>query len=170
MTLSDFNQLPEEDANQALYNCCGSTVWVDAMMEHFPFESVEMIYEQASYYWFDACTEEDWIEAFHQHPKMDSVKGLQAKFTATANGGQADVKTATPEILEALTAGNLAYEKKFGYRFVVCVMEQSAEEILQILQTRLPNDEREEVAVAMNEQHKISTIRLHKLLPSGVKS
>ncbi|MFK8101070.1 MAG: 2-oxo-4-hydroxy-4-carboxy-5-ureidoimidazoline decarboxylase [Saprospiraceae bacterium] len=169
MTLADFNQLPEEDANQALYNCCGSTVWVDAMMDHFPFDRVATIHEQASYYWFDACTEKDWIEAFHQHPKIGNVKALQKKFAATASwasGEQAGVKTATPETLEALAAGNLAYEKKFGYLFIVCATGKSAEEMLQILQARLPNDEREELVVAMNEQHKITTIRLHKLLPS----
>ena len=67
-------------------------------------------------------------------------------------------------LISALAAGNTAYEKKFGFIFIVCATGKSAAEMLALLQERLPNSREQELANAAEEQRKIFHIRLEKLL------
>ena len=57
-----------------------------------------------------------------------------------------------------------SYEEKYGFIFIVCATGRSAEEMLEILKKRLHNDRSDELKVAINEQNKITNIRLEKLL------
>jgi 2-oxo-4-hydroxy-4-carboxy-5-ureidoimidazoline decarboxylase len=74
------------------------------------------------------------------------------------------VKHATQETLEALAAGNDAYERRFGYIFIVCATGKSAAEMLVLLQARMPNEPSQEIRIARGEQAKITRLRLEKLL------
>lgn len=67
-------------------------------------------------------------------------------------------------MLQALAEGNAAYEKRFGFIFIVCASGKSAEEMLQLLQQRLSNDLETELKIAAGEQAKITRLRLHKML------
>jgi 2-oxo-4-hydroxy-4-carboxy-5-ureidoimidazoline decarboxylase len=107
------------------------------------------------------------LEAFLHHPKIGSLDALAAKFANTAqwaSGEQASVQSASKAVLQALADGNTAYEQKFGYIFIVCATGKSAEEMLALLQARLPNPPKTEIGIAMAEQMKITLIRLEKLL------
>jgi len=64
----------------------------------------------------------------------------------------------------ALTNGNELYEKKFGYIFIVCATGKTAKEMLTILNSRINNNPQQELKIAMDEQNKITKIRLEKLL------
>ena len=66
--------------------------------------------------------------------------------------------------MAALAKGNRDYEQRFGFIFIVCATGKSSEEMLAILQTRLQNEPDTEVAVAAEEQRKITRLRLEKLL------
>ena len=81
-----------------------------------------------------------------------------------ASGEQGAVAEASEETLKALAKGNEDYEKKFGFIFIVCATGKSAEEMLELLQERLSNDIEHEMVIAMDEQNKITQIRLQKLL------
>ncbi|QMW05633.1 2-oxo-4-hydroxy-4-carboxy-5-ureidoimidazoline decarboxylase [Spirosoma foliorum] len=166
MTLPELNQLPASDLKTALSTCCGSTTWVDEMAKIFPVESKESLFEQAEVIWF-GLTENDWREAFTHHPKIGDIESLRKKFASTAawaEGEQAGVSTASLSVLEMLSEGNQLYEEKFGYIFIVCATGKSAEEMLEILEVRLLNSPEEELQIAMQEQNKITKIRLEKLL------
>lgn len=69
----------------------------------------------------------------------------------------------TDEVLDALAAGNRAYEEKFGFIFIVCATGKRAEEMLAMLQRRLQNDRETELRIAAEEQAKITAIRLDAL-------
>jgi 2-oxo-4-hydroxy-4-carboxy-5-ureidoimidazoline decarboxylase len=56
------------------------------------------------------------------------------------------------------------YEEKFGYIFIVCATGKSAEEMLDLLETRLKNKPEEEILIAAAEQNKITKLRLQKLI------
>ena len=55
---------------------------------------------------------------------------------------------------------------RFGRIFLVCATGKSAEEMLQLLNTRMGNDPTTELRVAVGEQAKITRLRLEKLLTS----
>ena len=130
------------------------------MMNAFPFSSAEMLLQKATEAWYNDCDGKDWRESFTHHPKIGDKKSLAEKFAGKEQSG---VISATGEIIEALTKSNEAYEKKFGFIFIVCATGRSAGEMFQLLTNRLSNTKDDEVRIAMGEQHKITLIRFGKL-------
>jgi 2-oxo-4-hydroxy-4-carboxy-5-ureidoimidazoline decarboxylase len=165
MTLKELNNFPKAALAEALQKCCGSTAWVENMAAQFPVADAETLLHEATAQW-NKLTEADWREAFTHHPKIGGdVEALRAKFTSTwAEGEQASVKQASQATLEALAAGNEDYERRFGYIFIVCATGKTADEMLALLQARLPNQPEAEILIAAGEQDKITRIRLEKLL------
>ncbi len=167
MNLNNFNTKNQATAKEQLFQCCGSTNWVNQLMKHFPFSSEQALVEKATQIWYEHCTAADWREAFTHHPKIGDVKSLEKKFAATkhlAGKEQAGVATASAETIQQLAKANADYEEKNGFIFIVCATGKSAEEMLRLLQDRLKNSAAEELDVAMGEQHKITIIRFKKLL------
>jgi 2-oxo-4-hydroxy-4-carboxy-5-ureidoimidazoline decarboxylase len=165
MTIAEFDHLDLEEKKTLLHTCCGSNTWVNNMLAAPPAEDLVDLLEIAEEQWY-ACHESDWREAFSQHPKIGDVDSLREKFAATAQwaeGEQASVKQASEQTLEQLAEGNEAYEQKFGYIFIVCATGKSADEMLQLLNQRLYNNPEVEIQIAMEEQLKITKLRLEKL-------
>jgi 2-oxo-4-hydroxy-4-carboxy-5-ureidoimidazoline decarboxylase len=167
MTLHELNTLPRQQLITELTKCCGSSAWVNKMLPFFPADDLVELLEDAEEQWFK-CSEEDWKEAFAQHPKIGGIDSLKTKFASTAigwaSGEQSGVNIASQKTIEALAEGNKKYEDKFGYIFIVSATGKSAEEILEILESRLLNDPKEEIETAADEQNKITKLRLEKLL------
>ena len=134
------------------------------MLEEKLPEDGETLLNVAEEKWND-CTEKDWKEAFLHHPKIGDMEGLRKKFSKDqfAGGEQTLVNTASEHTLNELAKGNKEYEEKFGYIFIVCATGKSAREMLDILQSRLVNDPGKEIKIAMEEQNKITRLRLQKL-------
>jgi 2-oxo-4-hydroxy-4-carboxy-5-ureidoimidazoline decarboxylase len=167
MKITELNAMPAEALAAELTKCCGSSAWVQKMLEVRPFTDADDLLAKAHACWAD-CSEEDGLEAFEHHPKIGASE-LAQKFASTADwaaGEQSGVQKATPAVIKALAARNAEYEQKFGYIFIVCATGKSAEEMLQLLEQRLPNIPEIEIGIAMAEQMKITVIRLQKLLAS----
>lgn len=168
MTLKQINKLPAKKLYEALERCCGATYWVKEMVNKAPFASKQALFNYADEIWENA-NKDCWLEAFTHHPKIGDIDALSKKFANTkqwAEGEQSGVQSAKEDILQALAKGNKIYEEKFGYIFIVCATGKSAEEMLDLLNKRLPNSLEEELLIAMKEQQKITKIRLEKLLNS----
>ncbi len=166
MTLHQLNILPTEALRQELFKCCGSTNWVNRMVSFFPMDDLVEMLEDAEEQWYE-CIEADWREAFTHHPKIGDPGLLTKKFASTAqwaSGEQSAVNEASQQIIVDLAATNAAYENKFGYIFIVCATGKTAEEMLSLLQQRLSNTPEDEIKIAMDEQNKITLLRLQKLL------
>jgi allantoinase len=152
-------------ARSDLLKCCASSRWVETMLAARPFADDAVLLEAAAKYWW-GLDRDDWLEAFAAHPKIGDVDSLRAKFANTrqwAGGEQAGVAGASEDILQRLAKLNDEYEKKFGYIFIVCATGKSADEMLAILESRLPNDADAELKVAAAEQLQIAELRLRKL-------
>ena len=166
MTLKELNNLGDTNLHVALINCCGSGKWVSKMLVGFPFANNIDLYFWATKCW-DACSKPDYLEAFTHHPKIGDIDSLKKKFASTAtwaSGEQAGVNVASETVLEELAEGNTLYEEKFGFIFIVCATGKTAAEMLYLLKQRLPNKPDEELKIAAAEQHKITLLRLEKLL------
>jgi 2-oxo-4-hydroxy-4-carboxy-5-ureidoimidazoline decarboxylase len=153
-----LNDLSLEELRSTLTQCCGSTAWVQKMMDIFPVKDEAHLLAAATLLWHQ-CTEKDWLEAFDHHPKIGDK--TNNKWAAEE---QSSVTTTTTSVLTDLEEGNHLYLKKFGYIFIVCATGKSAAEMLSLLQARLTNTPAEEIKIAMEEQDKITRIRLQKLL------
>ncbi|QIB51343.1 2-oxo-4-hydroxy-4-carboxy-5-ureidoimidazoline decarboxylase [Pseudomonas sp. OIL-1] len=166
MTLEELNQLPAEAALTLFRDCCAADAWARPMAEMRPFQSIESLHSAAHSLW-PSLTEADWLEAFEAHPKIGDIKSLRSKYASTeamASGEQSGAQSAPEQVLMRLKEGNEAYEEKFGFIFIVCATGKSAQEMLALLEARLPNSREAEIDIAAAEQAKITHIRLDKLL------
>lgn len=137
------------------------------MARERPYSSLNEMSRTAEVVWKNQVDEADWREAFTHHPKIGDIDSLREKFTSTkawAESEQKGAAEASEEILKNLASGNRKYEDKFGYIFIVCATGKSAAEMLALLKERLENDPEDEIAIAAEEQRKITQIRLEKLL------
>jgi len=167
MTFKEFNNLSKEEISNSLEKCCVSKTWMSKMAESRPFSSENELIKKAASIWYNDCSVEDFTDTFTGHPKIGDVDSLKEKFANTknwANNEQSKIADANTSTIEALTIANSQYEEKFGYIFIVSASGKSAEEMLAIIQTRLSHSKEDEIFVAMNEQHKITVIRLAKLI------
>ncbi|MEC3908628.1 2-oxo-4-hydroxy-4-carboxy-5-ureidoimidazoline decarboxylase [Tamlana sp. 2201CG12-4] len=167
ITLNQLNSLSEKEAFKQLEQCCVSIKWVTGMVKSRPFSSEQDLVDKAASIWFNDCDVKDFKEAFTGHPKIGNVESLKEKYAHTATWAgneQAKVEEANIKTIEALAKANQQYEDKFGYIFIVSASGKSAEEMLAIVNSRLHHQVEDEIFVAMNEQHKITVIRLAKLI------
>lgn len=166
MTLEELNALSCSDAFAQFQRCCGAKRWVDAMVTRLPFASKEALFVAADDAWAQT-NRSDWSEAFQHHPRIGDLEGLREKYAQTAQwaaGEQAGTSCADDETLLALAEGNRRYEARFGFIFIVCATGKSAVDMLALLQERLNHETEHEWSTAAAEQHKITRLRLEKLL------
>ena len=153
---------PVEEAAAQLRACCGSTRWVERMLQRRPFGDLETMLAAAREEWF-ALQPHDWKEAFAAHPRIGDREALRHRFPETgalAAREQAGVEGAPGDVLSALAEGNEAYERRFGFIFILCATGLSADEMLGALRQRSSNDPVTELQVAAGEQAKITDLRL----------
>lgn len=170
MRFAELNALPETEARAAFERCCGSSRWVEAMMDGRPYDSFPAVVA-ASDDAFGLLYERDWMEAFRHHPMIGDVAELRRKFASTAawaGAEQSGAAAAGEATLRALADGNRAYAERFGYIFIVCATGKSADEMLGLLRLRLGNESEAELAIAAEEQKKITGLRLMKLFEEEI--
>lgn len=153
-----LNALDSSAAEGALRDCCGSHIWVDAMVAARPFDRDETVLTAADRFWF-ALRHEDWLEAFAQHPRIG-----QPSTSRWSQREQSGILRASPDLRARMIERNQEYEARFGHVFLICATGRSAEEMLTNLESRLSNDVDTELHVAAAEQAKILALRLHKLV------
>ena len=161
-----LNELDPEAARTELLKCCGATRWAEAIERQRPYASLEQLLAKANDVWW-SLEQADWLEAFRSHPKIGERKAANAVSAQSQHWStqeQQGVQNAAQETIDKLAQLNLDYEKKFGFIFIVCATGKSSDEILALLEQRLPNDPSTELPIAAGEQAKINALRLRKLI------
>ena len=178
----ELNVLGAEARVARLLSCCHCQRWAQSLAAEAPFVDGAVLAARADALWAEA-TEVDRLEAFAGHPQIGGdLEALRKRFAAapadgpaelaTASGEQsaawsgseqASVSRASEDTLRRLAAGNRDYLAKFGFIFIVCATGKSAEEMLALLEARLPHDRPTELDIAAGEQAKITRLRLEKL-------
>lgn len=162
-----INELAPSDAREEFRKCCGATWWSDRMARARPFASAEELVASADRF-FDTMPRDVWLDAFASHPKIGDLDSLRMRLAGNkqwSSGEQAGIASTDEETLLELSAGNQAYENRFGYTFIICATGLSAAEMLSSLTERLQNDSAAEFLIASEEQRKITHLRLEKLTP-----
>ena len=163
--------MPDPELEAALRSCCGSDAWVAAMRDErttnpAAFASLDALKRRAAAVW-NALATKDWDEAFRAHPRIGERKA-EATQSAAAQGWsakeQASVDTATQDTKDELKRMNLAYEEKFARIYIVCATGKTADEMLAIAKERMQSDPETELHRAVEEQRRITDLRLEKLV------
>lgn len=173
MTIDQLNRLSEDDAFTLFEQCCGAYKWVERMVYARPFEDLNEVLETSDNVWAD-CDVDDYEEAFSFFPRVghpedlhqykNPVEGLDSYGRKWAVQELKALEGIAPEDLARLEKEGTAYEEKFGFLYVICAPGRSVAEMLDDLQARMGNDPKDEIEIAAAEQHKITQLRLKKLL------
>jgi OHCU decarboxylase len=159
MTIAELDAQDETQIRERLLECCGSNNWVKQMSAARPFTTLERLEGAASDIW-SRLKPADWLEAFSKHPKI----GEKGEVSEWSSQEQSGMNSAAAQVASRLAELNRIYHEKFGWIFIVCATGRSAEEMLSLLETRLPNTPQDELDIAAAEQNKITLLRLRKLL------
>lgn len=164
-TLSAWNNADAEKALDAMLACCGARRWAAAMVALRPIANIIDLSASADRIW-GTMQEADWMEAFACHPRIGERKAVHAskKSAAWSQQEQSSASSAAERVLADLAAGNLVYEQRFGFTYIVCATGKNAEEMLAILNRRLDSDRATELREAAEQQRQITQIRLGKWL------
>ena len=166
MNVHELDTAAPDRARELLAACCGAVPWVDAMLAARPFGSRERLFAAADRCW-SALPAAELAQAIARHPRLGGSRAraaLSAREQAWSVGEQSGAGTADDAARAALAEGNEEYERRFGHTFILCATGLGTSEMLAALGRRLGNDAATERAITARELHKITRLRLEKLL------
>ena len=161
MLLSEFNQASIEQKKAFLLHCVHISSWANEIAQHSDFESKEALLnfaEQRARNW----SWEEIFAALNTHPRIGEKKAkqeLSQQEQAFSNREQSRISH-DQEILDALYEGNVTYEKKFGFIFLIKASGLESEQILTALKYRLVNDAETEQRIVHQQLLEIALLRL----------
>jgi OHCU decarboxylase len=164
-SVAAFDAFADHEAAMLLETCCGATEWVHGMTVRRPFGTLPVLLQTADDLWWSLAPD-DWREAFDHHPRIgeqEAAAPQSADARRWSSDEQRGASAASADVRQALAAGNLEYEHRFGHIYLVAAAGKSADELLAMLRSRLTNDPATELRVAAGEQAKITRLRLQKL-------
>ncbi len=159
MTLSEFNSLADAAAEELLLTLCHSPAWAAAVAAGRPYADLAALERATEKHWA-AVDDSQRLNAFAAHPLIGDVELLRQKFANRAQSEQGQVLAASDKTLHALAELNQVYLDKFGFIFIICATGKSADEMLLELRKRMDNDRAAEIAIAADEQARITALRL----------
>ncbi len=102
-----------------------------------------------------AMSEVEIAAVLDAHPRIGADPGSLSPLSRAEQGADAD-----PRVLHHLSALNDAYERKFGFRFVVFVEGRTKAEILSVLRDRFARTREEELVTGTGQFLAIALDRL----------
>ena len=158
---SEFNHAAIQQVTPLLSACVHIPSWVNALTEQRPYDSTQALLDQAA----QQSQRWTWAEietALATHPRIGEKKAkavLTEHEAAFSNREQSGVKQDT-QTQQALFEGNIAYEQKFGFIFLIKAAGLSSEQILHSLQQRLSHDLETEKKIVHEQLAAIALLRL----------
>jgi 2-oxo-4-hydroxy-4-carboxy-5-ureidoimidazoline decarboxylase len=141
---------------------CGSRLWAQLVADAAPFGDADALHAAADAA-FDELSEDDWLEAFAHHPRIGDVESLRERFAssgALSEGEQAGLASAGEDVVQAIADGNVEYEQRFGFVFLIRAAGRSAGEMLDQQRARLEHDRAAELGIAAEQQRQITHLRI----------
>ena len=161
MQLSEFNQSQNGEVNELLKHCVHIERWGHELIQQRPFASTELLFQTARLQ-ANTWTWDEILAALNTHPRIGEKKAqaaLSAKEQVFSDREQAAV-TQDLTIQQALYEGNVAYEQKFGFIFLIKASGLHSQEILTALHSRLNNDLESEKHIVHQQLLEIAQLRL----------
>lgn len=161
MLLSEFNQANDGDINTLLKHCVHIERWGNEIALQRPYASMDALNEYAKKQ-ADTWSWDEISSALNTHPRIGEKKAqaeLSDKEQSFSNREQAKLGQ-DQETLDALFKGNIAYEKKYGFIFLIKASGLDSQQILTALNYRLANDPEIEKRIVHQQLSEIALLRL----------
>jgi 2-oxo-4-hydroxy-4-carboxy-5-ureidoimidazoline decarboxylase len=132
-----------------MLDCCGCEAWAVEMTAGRPYKTLDALQEAADKQWW-RLGEFGWLEALRAHPRTGA-------WTDVADLFEAD------EVVAERMALLREYYATFGFGFVYFSVGKSNEEIMDVLKFRIGNRMDQELGSSVEEQAKITKLKLGRL-------
>ncbi len=112
----------------------------------------------------DACENEKLV-LLQAHPDLAGKLARQGALTASSTREQAGLgldRLSDPEF-ETFSKLNEHYRETFGFPFIICARLTTKEDVLKAFQERGLNSREDEIRIALEEVHRIASLRLDDL-------
>jgi 2-oxo-4-hydroxy-4-carboxy-5-ureidoimidazoline decarboxylase len=163
MTIAEVNALSDAAFVDQFGFLFEHTPWiVEATAGLRPFATVTDMFLTLIFV-FDDAGPELQLDLVRAHPKLADKAAIAAGLTreSAAEQASAGLDALTPEEFARFHALNDAYEKRFGFPFIICVRRAGGKAgILAAMADRLDNPDITEFAMALQEVGKIVKLRL----------
>jgi 2-oxo-4-hydroxy-4-carboxy-5-ureidoimidazoline decarboxylase len=104
-------------------------------------------------------TEDERVGVLNAHPRVGADPASLSELSSREQGAATDLAT-----VRELASLNDAYERRFGFRFVVFVAGRSKREIVPVLRERLRRTSEDELATGIDEFLAITRDRLEHIV------
>ena len=165
-TLEELNDADRAQFTAILGGIFESSPWVPwAVVAQRPFPSVAALHAAMARAVRDAPVEQR-LTLIRAHPDLAGRLAETGALTpaSTAEQASAGLDRLDAERRERFATLNDAYRARFGFPFVICAREHTADSILDAFEHRLGHDRETEIATALEEIEKIAALRLADLL------
>jgi OHCU decarboxylase len=114
----------------------------------------------------DGAPDEERLALIRAHPDLAGKAAVAGELTpeSTREQAAAGLDRLTPEQYERITGLTAAYRERFGFPFVVCAREHTADSIIAAAEARVAADPDAEERTALSEIAKIARLRLDELV------
>jgi 2-oxo-4-hydroxy-4-carboxy--5-ureidoimidazoline (OHCU) decarboxylase len=124
---------------------------VERLESEEPYPSVDALLTRAREVLY-AMPEAEQLEVIAAHPRIgERAEIVQAQSSISFREQGYGRDPTPPAVLDTLQRLNAAYERRFGFRFVVFVNQRLKGEIVPVLEARLRRPRDEELATALAE-------------------
>jgi OHCU decarboxylase len=140
--------------------------WIAAAAWHArPFGSLDALHA-AMVRAVGEAPRERRLALIRAHPDLAGKAAIAGELTpaSTREQAAAGLDRLSPEQYERITRLTAAYRERFGFPFVVCAREHTADSIIAAAATRLDADRAAEERTALAEIAKIARLRLADLV------
>lgn len=163
LDVAAFDLVSPTAALELMRPVCAAPVWLDAIVARRPFGSLDRVIETSD----SVIRSLAWTQvekALAAHPRIgERATGADLESTWSRHE-QSGAAAAADDVAARLHDGNVAYEQRFGYVFLVCATGLSAEQMLAALTERLGHDPAQEQTVVRRELGRIVALRLARTL------
>lgn len=159
MDVAAFNALADADARSLVASWAAVPWWVDRIVSGRPYDTAAELADRASEL-ASAWEGPDLDTAMAAHPRIGERPAGEDRAAEASRREQAEMRTADPETAAAITAGNAAYERRFGRIFLIRAAGRTPEEIVGELHRRLTLEPAEEQGEAIAQLAEIAMARL----------
>ncbi len=164
ISLDELNALNQEAFVEALGGVFEGEPWiVRAAWQARPFASLEQL-RRALCDMMDAAPEARQVALLRAHPDLVGRAALAGALSHASTNEQAaaGLDRLSSEEIATFARLNAAYQRRFGFPFVICARENQKASILAGFAARLRHTREEEITLALGEVAKICWLRLHE--------
>lgn len=165
-TITQLNAMPEAEFIQVLGGIYEHSPWfAETAAKQRPFANAAEL-AAALRGAVDAAGEDAQVKLVRAHPELAGKAAVRGELTAESTREQAGagLDQCTAEEFQRLQDLNAAYNRKFGFPFILAVRGYDRHGIIDAFARRIENEPAVELQTCINQIHRIAQFRLNDLV------